>query len=164
GATAVRLQGSGYTIADCWFENASITGNDMVVLGGHHRIIRNIGFRKSIVLYNSDCEGVLIDQNLFQPDHPNGVTINSYIPTIHGNYIGPNNANCIITDNSGDLNDLGGGAFQTYTLDADLTVTPLGLGTEISVNIISALTGDRNCTLATTNAVGRTRVRVLNNN
>jgi hypothetical protein len=164
GATAIRLQGSGYTIADCWFENASNTGNDILVLGGSHRIIRNIGFRKSIVLYNSGCIGVLIDQNLFQQDPPNGVTINNYIPPIRGNYIGPNNQNCIITDNSGDLNDLGGGAFQTYNLDADLTVTPLGLGTEITVNITSLLTADRNCTLATTNAVvGRTRVRVLNN-
>jgi hypothetical protein len=164
GATAIRLQGSGYTIVDCWFENASVTGNDILMLGGYHRIIRNIGFRKSIVLYNSDCVGVLIDQNLFQQNPPNGVTINYYVPPIRGNYIGPNNVNCIITDNSGDLNDFGGGAFQTYNLDADLTVTPLGLGTEITVNITSALTADRYCTLVTTNAVvGRTRVRVLNN-
>jgi len=49
-------------------------------------------------------------------------------------------------------------------VDADLTVAPLGLGTEITVNITAALTADRNCTLDTTNAViGRTRVRVLNN-
>src|SRR5712664_3428515 len=122
GATAIRLQGSGYTIVDCWFENASVTGNDILMLGGYHRIIRNIGFRKSIVLYNSGCVGVLVDQNLFQPDPPNGITINFYIPPIRGNYVGPNNANCIITDNSGDLNDFGGGAFQTYNLDADLTV------------------------------------------
>jgi hypothetical protein len=67
------------------------------------------------VLYNSGCVGVLIDQNIFQPSPAKGVTINSYIPTIRGNYIGPNNVNCIITDNSGDLNDLGGGAFQTIT-------------------------------------------------
>lgn len=164
GETAIRLQGSGYTIVDCWFENSSITGNDILVLGGNHKIIRNNGFRKGIVFYNSDCAGVLIDQNIFQPSPLSGVTLNSYIPIISGNYIGPNNTNCIITDNSGGLNDFGGGAFQTHNLDADLIVTPLGIGTEITVNITAALTADRICSLAATNAVvARTRVRVLNN-